>query len=72
MQVYSGKKKTRLPNVFEKIVELHVPIYGSSRDIVRDNFFKSHSLATAVIEKDLTLLGTEAEQQRNPFTTDNE
>ena len=39
-------------------MELCTPYYNSGREIVTDNFFTSHSLAVALLQQNLTLLGT--------------
>jgi hypothetical protein len=40
------------------VLQLAEPFFGTGRDIVTDRYFTSHALATALLQKNLTLLGT--------------
>ena len=40
------------------VMELAAPYFNTGREIVTDNFFTSHNLATSLLENRLTLLGT--------------
>lgn len=58
--IYTGRINNEIHRDLAKhvVLDLCEPFYGSGRGIVTDNFFTSHSLATALLEKRLTLLGT--------------
>lgn len=43
---------------FDITMDLCQPFYGSGRNVVMDNFFTSHLLATSLLQHRLTILGT--------------
>ena len=60
-KIYTGRNRNGPPerNLGEKVVmSLTEPYHNTGRDIVTDNFFTSHGLATSLLDKRLTLLGT--------------
>ena len=60
-KIYTGRIRDGPPerNLGENVVMmLTEPYYHTGRDIITDNYFTSHCLATPLLEKGLTLLGT--------------
>ena len=59
--IYTGRERNAAPhrNLGQDVVtELVRPYYTTGREVVTDNFFTSHSLAVALLEQNITLLGT--------------
>jgi hypothetical protein len=59
--IYTGRQPNEPPhqNLAKHLVEeLAAPFFNTGRNIVCDNYFTSHELATELVSKNLTLLGT--------------
>jgi len=58
LQVYLGKEGelAEQQQGARVIRELPTPVYGSSNNIITDNFFMSHALAKFLLGQNLTLL----------------
>ena len=60
-EVYTGRGQNQPVHrglAKDVVMKLCEPFHHSGREIVTDNFFTSHALAVALLEKNLTLLGT--------------
>ena len=59
-KIYAGKEQNGTHRNLGRdiVMELSAPYHHTVREIVRDNHFTSHDLATSLLAKGLTLLGT--------------
>ena len=64
--IYTGKSSEGVHRnlAFDIVKDLTTPFYNSGRNIVCNNFFTSHDLATFLLTKKLTLLGTVRSHRR--------